>query len=136
MRNTYYEIYVHVVWSAKNKEPMVKENIEDIIYSIIESKVRSHKATVIAKGNTMDHMHLLLSISPGTNIAMLMKEIKGTTSYFINHKTEENLYWQDGYGILSVSKSGLDVVRKYIENQKEHHGLNKGVISILEKYST
>jgi len=115
---------------------MIKETVEETIYPIIESKVENHKASIIAKGNTMDHIHLLLSISPEANIAMLVKEIKGTSSYFTNHKTQENLYWQDGYGVLSVSKSGLEVVKRYVENQKEHHGSDNGVISLLEKYST
>jgi putative transposase len=136
MRNTYYEIYVHIVWSVKNREQMINETIEKTIYPIIESKVEIHKAKIIAKGNTMDHIHLLLSISPVTNIAVLVKEIKGTTSYFTNHKTRENLYWQDGYGVLSVSKSGLEVVKRYVENQKDHHGLANGIIPVLEQYST
>jgi putative transposase len=67
---------------------------------------------------------------------VLVKEIKGTTSYFTNHKTQGNLYWQDGYGVLSVSKSGLEVVKRYVENQKDHHGLANGIIPVLEQYST
>lgn len=136
MRNTYYEIYVHVVWSVKNREQMIKEDVERTLDSVIEAKVQSNKASILAIGSTMDHVHLLLSISPETNISVLVKEIKGTTSFYINHKTEGNLYWQDGYGALSVSKSGLDVVKKYIKNQKEHHEFKKGIIPILEKYST
>lgn len=58
MRNAYYEIYVHIVCSVKNREQMITESIEKIIYSIIQSKVESHKTSVIAKGNTMDHIHL------------------------------------------------------------------------------
>ena len=84
----------------------------------------------------MDHIHLLLSINPNTNIAILVKEIKGTTSYFINHKTQDILYWQDGYGVMSVSKSRLEVIKRYVENQKKHHGLDSGIIVELEKNST
>jgi hypothetical protein len=29
--------------------------------------------------------------------------------------------WQGGYAGYSVSQSKVDVVKKYIENQKEHH---------------
>jgi putative transposase len=29
--------------------------------------------------------------------------------------------WQGGYADFSVSQSNLDEVRKYIENQEEHH---------------
>jgi putative transposase len=135
MHNTYCEIYIHLVWGTKNREQLLTKNIENTIYPIIESKALSHKASVIAKGNTGDHIHLLLSINPDTNIANLVKEIKGATSYFTNHKTKDNLYWQDGYGVLSVSKSGLEVVKRYVENQMNHHGVDNGIISVLEKSS-
>lgn len=30
-------------------------------------------------------------------------------------------HWQDGYGAFTVSASKLDTVKKYIDNQIEHH---------------
>jgi hypothetical protein len=33
----------------------------------------------------------------------------------------KNFYWQDGYGAFSVNPAEVDVVIKYIANQKEHH---------------
>ncbi len=29
--------------------------------------------------------------------------------------------WQEGYAAFTVSASGLEAVRRYIENQEEHH---------------
>lgn len=134
MGNTYYELYIHLVWCTKNREPLIKEKMEETLYSVIEEKSRKFKAHVIAKGNTMDHIHLLLSIHPETAIAVLVKEIKGATSYFVNHNTLGNLYWQDGYGVLTVSKSSISVVNQYVEKQKLHHKENTGIIPILEKF--
>lgn len=135
MRNTYYQIYVHIVWCTKNRELMINEEVESNIHSIINEKANKHKANTVAIGNTLDHIHLLLSISPETSIAMLIKEIKGSSSFFINHKTKQVLYWQDGYGALSVSKFGLEKVKMYVENQKTHHKVRKDIIEILEKCS-
>lgn len=94
--------------------------------------MQENSAEVIEIGNTKDHMHVLLSISPNTEIAKLMKQIKGATSYMVNHNTDRNLYWQDGYGVVSVSKSGLKNVKEYVSNQKNHHQENK-LIEVLEK---
>ena len=33
----------------------------------------------------------------------------------------DSFYWQDGYGIFSVSASKIAAVRKYIKNQPNHH---------------
>jgi len=65
----------------------------------------------------------------------MMKEIKGSTAYFVNHNTEGTLYWQDGYGVLSLSRSGLTKVKEYVENQKKHHEENISIIKVLEKSS-
>ena len=59
-------------------------------------------------------------------------QIKGFSAYEINKiKGEQYLKWQQGYGILSLSKRGLPFVKKYIQNQKKHHE-NNDVTEILE----
>lgn len=54
----------------------------------------------------------------------LLEEIKSHSSKWIKTKDEslKNFYWQDGYGAFSVNPAEVDVVIKYNENQKEHHG--------------
>ncbi len=64
MANSYYEIYLHIVWTAKNREEMITEDVEGLIKTIIESKVRNQDARVIAIGNTKDHIHLLIAVGP------------------------------------------------------------------------
>lgn len=66
-------------------------------------------------------------------LSELIAEVKGSTSHFINQQSDNTLYWQDGYGALSVSKSGLKFVKRYVVNQKEHHRDNKDLVEILEK---
>lgn len=33
----------------------------------------------------------------------------------------QNFYWQNGYAAFSVNPRQIDVVKRYIENQAEHH---------------
>lgn len=53
----------------------------------------------------------------------LLEELKKQSSKWIKTKAEAylNFYWQDGYGIFSVNPAEIDVVVRYIKNQKEHH---------------
>ena len=53
----------------------------------------------------------------------MVKEIKINSSKWIKSVDEKyrNFYWQDGYGVFSVSQSGVSKVVDYIKNQKEHH---------------
>ncbi len=52
-----------------------------------------------------------------------MEELKAHSSKWIKTKDVKlkNFYWQDGYGAFSVKASEVDVVKRYIENQHEHH---------------
>ncbi|HCT64572.1 MAG TPA: IS200/IS605 family transposase [Lachnospiraceae bacterium] len=133
MRQSYFELYIHVIWVTKNRELLINEKTEKSIYTIIKDKCKKFKVDLIAVGNISDHIHLLISINPSIKIAEFMAEIKGMTSHFVNHDLKGTLYWQDGYGVLSISKSGLDFVKKYIENQKEYHNNKKRLVEILER---
>lgn len=52
-----------------------------------------------------------------------MEDVKRNSSRWIKTKGENyhNFSWQGGYGGFSVSSSKVEVVKKYIENQKNHH---------------
>ena len=134
MSHTYHKLYVHIIWTTKNKEAMINKDIENSISAITKEKCRKFNSTLIAMGNTEDHIHLLFTINPDTKISEIVKEIKGSTSFFVNQKMNQNLFWQNGYGALSVSKSGVDFVKKYIENQKEHHRNKVELVDVLEKF--
>lgn len=124
MRRSYFEIYIHLIWATKNREDMINERMEASIRTIIYEKAKKHNAEIIETGNTNNHVHVLVSVSPNTILSDMVKEIKATTSYFVNHNLRECLYWQDGYGALSVSKKDVENVKRYIKFQRKHHAEN------------
>jgi putative transposase len=132
MRRSYYEIYIHAVWRTKNSEPMIDDKVIANIHNVMKAKCQKFDVQLIAIGNTEDHIHMLLSINPNIKLSEFIAEVKGATSYFVNHQTKDSLYWQDGYGAISLSKSALNTTKRYVENQKEHHKLGKDLILALE----
>jgi putative transposase len=70
-----------------------------------------------------DHIHCLFLLSPQKSIAEIIKQIKGSSSHFINKNNliTEKFAWQTGYAAYSVSESVVDKVFQYIKNQKKHH---------------
>jgi REP element-mobilizing transposase RayT len=70
-----------------------------------------------------DHVHCLFLINQQKSIAEVIKQIKGSTSYWVNEQNliEEKFAWQTGYAAFSVSESQFDKVFNYIKNQKPHH---------------
>jgi REP element-mobilizing transposase RayT len=77
-----------------------------------------------------DHVHCLFLLNPQKTITDVMKQIKGSTSHFINKNQliPERFSWQDGFAAFSVSESIKERVFHYIENQKQHHAKQSSMI--------
>ena len=70
-----------------------------------------------------DHVHCLFLLNGQKSIADVIKQVKGSTSHWVNEQNliSEKFAWQTGYGAFSVSESQLSKVFQYIRNQKIHH---------------
>ena len=117
------KVWIHFVWSTKNREPYLTEDIRKIVFQHIRENAQKKGIFLDFIGGYVDHVHCL--ISPGTeqSIKEIMELIKGESSHWINSKriTPTKFAWQDEYSAVSVSESLLDSVRRYIANQDAHH---------------
>jgi hypothetical protein len=71
-----------------------------------------------------DHIHIFVSILPSCSIADLVREIKKSSTQYVNSKgfCNKNFRWQEGYGVFSHHRNSTSKVVNYILNQKKHHG--------------
>jgi putative transposase len=123
MPNSYTCLRFHIVFSTKNRLPLVDDAIRDRLHEYIGGIARERGARLEAAGGTPDHVHLLISIHPQTALSDLLREIKAGASRWI-HETfpaRRAFGWQDGYAAFSVSHSNVDEVKAYIARQAEHH---------------
>ena len=139
MANTLTRLLVHVVFSTKNREPLITEDLEDPLYRYLGGLVRSVDCSLLAIGGMPDHVHLLVRLHPNTGVATLVRKIKANSSRWINENRgpHEKFAWQTGYGAFSVSESQAGVVRQYIARQKEHHRkrtFREELVELLEKH--
>jgi REP element-mobilizing transposase RayT len=131
--------YVHIVFSTKHRQPLIKEFIEDELYSYLGGICKALECTPIKIGGYYDHVHILCMLSKKITLMKLLEEVKSHSSKWIKTKDEslKNFYWQDGYGAFSVNPKEVDVVINYIATQKEHHGkitFQDEYRKILKKY--
>ena len=70
-----------------------------------------------------NHVHILFRASRTISVAIVMEEIKKSSSKWMKNQPDVNslFYWQRGYGAFSVSRSHVNAVARYIANQKDHH---------------
>ncbi len=117
------QIYIHIVFSTKNRIPWITSSIEKELYSYMAKILKTMKSPALAIGGTSNHCHLLVMQSKNIAPYELIKELKRCSSHWVKTKGEEfkNFQWQSGYAVFSVSQSKKERVQRYILNQKEHH---------------
>jgi putative transposase len=123
MANTYTSLHYHVIFSTKNREPWIAQDIEKRIWRFMGGIARKHQMTALQVGGVEDHVHALVTAPPTIAPFQIAQLLKGISSKWIHEEfaSLENFGWQDGYGAFTVSKSNIPEVIKYIQNQHEHH---------------
>lgn len=116
-------ILLHIIFSTKNRSPLIDEHIEPKLFGYIVPILANHGSFVHKIGGMPDHIHILCSLPRTNSPSDLLEVIKGKSSKWIKSQGEkyQHFYWQNGYGVFSVSASNRKIVGRYIEQQKKHH---------------
>ncbi|MCH7228228.1 IS200/IS605 family transposase [Haloferula sp. A504] len=117
------QILVHLVFSTKNREPVLDDDIRDELHAYIGGIVGNQKGTLLKAGSVADHIHLLVAHPRTCAPSDLVQEIKTGSSKWLKGKAPRygGFHWQNGYGAFSISPSHRPALERYIANQAEHH---------------
>lgn len=123
MANTYTQMYVHLVFSPKNRNALIDKKLKNDLEKYITGIVQNHKHKILAIGTMPDHIHIFIGYNVNHLIPNLVEEIKTSTNAWINKSGLSGFHfeWQKGYGAFSHSRSQLDSVANYVLNQEMHH---------------
>jgi len=119
----YVRIWVHLIWSTKNREPKLEKDLRPKVFDHIKANAKEKGIFLDAINGYVDHVHTLISLGSDQTIAKIAQLLKGESSHWINQNslTRTKFEWQDEYIAISVSESMIDTVREYIRGQEEHH---------------
>jgi len=123
MANTFTSLHYYIVFSTKNREPWIRQDIEQRVWSYLGGIARENEMKALMIGGIENHVHLLLGIAPTTAVSKAVQLIKGGSSKWMKETLPgfSGFGWQDGYAAFSVSKSLAPDVSDYICRQREHH---------------
>ncbi len=118
MGHTYTSTLFHVVFSTKERRAVIKE--PEKLWAYIAGTARNLDYEPLAVGGTENHLHLLLRLPAHVPVADAAQKLKANSSRWLG---ENGTWfgWQHGYGAFSVSPSNVEAVRRYVQNQAEHH---------------
>ena len=117
------KILVHLVYSTKNRQPSIPKEHRDALYAYQAGILKEWDSPALLIGGVEDHVHSLFSLSRNFALKKIVEEVKKGSSKWMKSDGPKNanFSWQAGYGAFSVSQSSEENVRRYIENQEQHH---------------
>ncbi len=123
MADTFSQIYIQIVFAVKGRNCLIYPEWEERLFQYITGIVRSKKQKMIAINGTPDHIHFFIGMKPNCCLSDLVREVKKSSNEFVNENKLSKLKfsWQEGFGAFSYGHSQIDLVSKYVLNQKAHH---------------
>jgi len=140
MANTYTQLYIQFVFAVQNRRSLIRPEWEEELYKYITGIIQNKSHKMIAINGMPDHLHMFIGFQPVDHMSELIKVVKGESTKWIkeNELVKGKFNWQSGYGAFSYSRSHIDRVYHYIQNQKQHHRkktFREEYIALLEKFN-
>lgn len=121
MPQSFSSLQVHLIWSTKNREPILLPDLKSEVFAAIKVIAKDFEIYLDCIGGIEDHVHLLIRLRTDQSIADVVKTIKGNSWEQFKNDPEKYISWQDGFAAFSVSPDNVWKVRNYIYNQENHH---------------
>jgi putative transposase len=122
MSSTHLSLHYHIVFGTKNHEPTIQPEWRGALHAYLGGIIRTANGFPESIGGVADHVHLLIGLRATHCLADVLRDLKAVSSGWIHDEIGAPRFgWQEGYGAFTVSPSQRETVRRYIEQQPEHH---------------
>ena len=124
-RGYVYDLYYHIVWCVKYRHKILLNDVKDDLIDIIKNICINNNYELVAINIDLDHVHLVIGLSPQDSIPVVMKTLKGVSARLLNSKHKNELskvlygghIWSPSYYITTTSDNIMDNIKEYIINQ-------------------
>ena len=101
MADTLTNLLFHIVYSTKDREPLIRLEFRDELEKYIAGIVRNEGGILLGIGGMPDHLHLVTKFKPDRSVADMVRLIKANSSKWVNEEHGEpgRFAWQTGYGV-------------------------------------
>jgi len=125
-RHSTHLLHAHLVFVTKYRYKILTKEYIDYLKLIFAETIENMGGYLIEFDGESEHIHLLIQYPPKWSISVLVNTLKGKSSRMLrkNFPDVKKKYWgkaslwSRSYFAGSVGGASLDVVKKYIEQQK------------------
>jgi putative transposase len=123
MANSFTQLHIQLIFAVQYRAALILPEWKERLHQFITGITQNDRHKMLQVNSRPDHIHILIGQRPYQSTSTLVQNIKTSSSLWINDNkfTESRLAWQEGFGAFSYSKSNLNRVIRYIQNQEQHH---------------
>ena len=117
-------VVLHLTFSTKNRDTWLKdEQLRRNLYAYMAGILNNLDSPALTINGVEDHVHAIFCLSRQYAIKDILRDLKADSSSWVKKESIalKGFAWQAGYAVFSVSESNVPKVRKYIDDQEEHH---------------
>ncbi len=116
MPDSYTNLLYHIVFSTKDRRPLITPEYQVRLYDYIGGTIRNVGGISLALNGTEDHVHLLAKLRPDRALSEVLRDLKANATGWMHNvfPSLKNFSWQRGYGAFTVGQSNVEEVRQYI----------------------
>ena len=104
MPQTFTQLHYHIVFSTKNREPLLTADIRERVWDYLGGAVRGEGGMPILVGGMPDHVHLLATLPQTQAVADIVRKLKAGSSGWAHEQfPDAGLWWQTGYAAFSCA---------------------------------
>lgn len=122
MRSCIYACEYHIVFCTKYRRKCLSPEMQERLKTLIFDQQVAFHYIIRAIETMSDHVHILVSIDPAQSISTVISRIKGYTGKVLREEfpvlTRMPCLWTRSKFVASTGGVTLDVVKQYIEDQK------------------
>ena len=122
MANSYTQIHIQFVFAIKYRQALIGKEWKERLHQYMTGIFQANKHKMLQINSMPDHVHIFIGLRQHQSISSLIQSVKTESSKWIKEQKLSSAFaWQEGYGAFSYSKSQVDDVIRYIQNQEIHH---------------
>ena len=124
-----FSLNYHLVMVTKYRRKVITDQISDRLKEIFTYIQPDYNITLKEWNHDKDHVHILFSAHPKSEITKFLNAYKSASSRLIKKEHPEirsqlwkDAFWSQSFCLISVGGVTLDILKTYIETQgeKEH----------------
>ncbi|ARV59090.1 IS200/IS605 family transposase [Nostocales cyanobacterium HT-58-2] len=122
--NVVYSCKYHVIFCPKSRRKVLVGAIASRLKELLAQVAIEIEVEILEMEIMPDHVHLLIEVDPQFGVHKAIKRFKGNSSRnlrleFPELKTKLPILWINSYFVSTVGGAPLDVIKQYIQLQKE-----------------